>query len=443
MKKFFFFLLAITLLFSAVSCGGEDLSSLNAESETKATAETPPPAAAPMTSVEKVTKEINYPEVPNPLQPEDLAALPIANASMSTDELRKLCLDYFNLQLSFQWTPDEKFKYTIESSDTPVSLGTGKVYGGLPYVTVGTGNLYRVLECYDTETGVMPVSLFQNDPKLFGNQCSVGAFWGWGRVINSAQYNWTQNMVKSRGFIPVGTYTYPDDLKRYAGSEEGAMTTNEICQKNGREVMWESYAKLQPADGLVQFKTKGHVIMCLEAPNVVYDASGKVDGLRSTLKFRDQTSKWVSGTMSNGRGIEYQGRRSTSLTFQELYTNGYLPFTFGELIGTDPVEPSSVALTFSDAAPEGTVTVEQLRSATLNSNYSISDVFLIVYDGNGAEQYRFVKRSTSANVREVSISDLARAGALEDYCDGNHKVEISAQISTGEKPTVYSAALTK
>jgi hypothetical protein len=415
---------------------------MESETDTTATSEQTPPQQV-TTPVEEETEEYQYPEVADPFQPEDLAALPIANASMSTDELRKLCLDYFNLQLSVQWTPDEKFSYTIESSGNPVSLGRGKVYGGIPYVTVGTGSLYRMLEFYDSETGIMPVSLFKNDPKIFGNQCSVGAFWGWGRVVNSAQYNWTQNMVKSRGFIPVGTYTYPDDLKRYAGSEEGAMTTNDICQKNGREVMWESYAKLQPADGLVQFKTKGHVIMCLEAPKVVYDANGKIDGLRSTLKFRDQTSKWVSGTMSNGRGIEYQGRRSTSLTFQELYTNGYLPFTFGELIGTDPVEPSNATLTFADTAPAGNVNIAQLKSAVLAANYSISDVFVIVYDQNGTEQYRSVKRSTSANVRSVEFSDFIYEKNLSNYTDGNYKVEVSVQLSTGEKPTVFSATLSK
>ena len=34
-----------------------------------------------------------------------LESLPLASADMTKDELRRLCLDYFELQLSFQWTP--------------------------------------------------------------------------------------------------------------------------------------------------------------------------------------------------------------------------------------------------------------------------------------------------------------------------------------------------
>ncbi|MBR3836603.1 MAG: hypothetical protein IKJ74_00515 [Clostridia bacterium] len=439
MKKIALMLLVFALVASLVSCGGESqLQEEPKETKTKeviTTVENTP-------SVETVTKEevdtYDYPTVADPLTPEALAALPIANSSMTTDQLRQLCLDYFYLQLTFSWTPDSRFSYTIESSGKPVTLEKGSVFGGIPYVTVGTGNLYRVLEDYDTLTGVMPVSLYKANPKLFGNQCSVGAFWGWGRVINSANYTWTQSMVKKNGFIPVGTYQYRDDLDDYLKSSPDPLTTIDICQQNGRDVMYESYAKMLPADGLVYYSgTAGHVRMCSEAPTVVRDANGAIDPNQSYLRYRDQVSKWSTAEQSDGSEMSIQGGVDVKVSFQKLFSSSYLPFTFGELIGTDPVEPSTATLSISG----DTVTVSQLKEAVLTTNYAISDVFLTVTDENGTEVYEYVKRSTRASVMSVELSGMVFENSLKKYCDGNHKVSVSCQLSTGEKPTVLTTTL--
>ncbi|MBR7165401.1 MAG: hypothetical protein IKD18_03890, partial [Clostridia bacterium] len=312
------------------------------------------------------------------------------------------------------------------------------VFGGIPYVTVGTGNLYRVLEDYDTTTGVMPVSLYKANPKLFGNQCSVGAFWGWGRVINSANYTWTQSMVKKNGFIPVGAYQYRDDLESFSKSSPDPLTTNDICQQNGREVMYESYAKMLPADGLVHYSgTAGHVRMCSETPTGVRDAGGAIDPNQSYLRYRDQISNWSAAKQSDGSEMSIQGGVDVKVSFQKLFSSGYLPFTFGELIGTDPVEPSTAVLSISG----DTVTVGQLKEAVLTTNYAISDVFLTVTDANGGEVYEYVKRSTRASLMSVELSGMVFANSLNKYCDGNHTVSVSCQLSTGEKPVVFKATL--
>ena len=58
----------------------------------------------------------------------------------------------------------------------------------------------------------------EKNPKLFGNQCSFGAYWGWGRVINSANYGGTNEMVLKNGFLRVGDYSYApygDSLEKF------------------------------------------------------------------------------------------------------------------------------------------------------------------------------------------------------------------------------------
>ncbi|MBR2616382.1 MAG: hypothetical protein IKC69_06870 [Clostridia bacterium] len=436
MKRTLSLLIAVLMLLSAAGCSTE-LKAPPAE-EPLATTETSEaeqkPAATPAT---KETKpEIRYPNVTEPLTPERLAEIPIANSNMSIDELRQICLDYFKLQLSFSWTPDANYTYVIESSDRKVRLTTGSVYGGIPYVTVGTGNLYRWLETYDTETGIMNVSDYEKQPKHLGNQCSVGAWWGWGRVINSAHYTWTQSMVLKNGFIPVGPYTYDPELPSYLPKDNNPTKT--ICQANGHDVMYESYAKLQPADGLVCYGTAGHVRMVASAPNVVYDANGKIDGNRSTLKYHDQTSSWRTGSQSDGSLKEFQGGRSVEVSFQKLYSSSYLPFTFAEFLGTDPVEKSTASCTLTSSE----VSVAELKAAKVNANYSISDTFVVIKNAEtGEEVNRFVNRALRASLLEMDLENTVMEGALAPYTDGKHTVEISLQLSTGEKPTVYQGKL--
>ena len=103
---------------------------------------------APATEVQteektKETAEVHTWSVPTPLTWEQINAIPVANSSMTSDELRKICVDFFRLQASFQWTPEKNFEYTIRSSDSVRKFQAGKYYGGIPYVTSskGGGNL--------------------------------------------------------------------------------------------------------------------------------------------------------------------------------------------------------------------------------------------------------------------------------------------------------------
>ncbi|MBR7164919.1 MAG: hypothetical protein IKD18_01435, partial [Clostridia bacterium] len=128
MKNFVLFFLVFALLSSLLSCGGESqLSEEPKETKTKEAIITEEFSKTLETITEETVDTYNYPTVVNPLTPEALAALPIANSSMTTDQLRQLCLDYFYLQLTFSWTPDSRFSYTIESSGKPVTIEKGSV----------------------------------------------------------------------------------------------------------------------------------------------------------------------------------------------------------------------------------------------------------------------------------------------------------------------------
>jgi len=84
-----------------------------------------------------------------------LAAIPIAKPGMTEDQLRQICVDYLKLEAEFSFKFEEDFTYFIFSQKRYRKFLGGKVYGGIPYVTRGAGNLYRLAEIYDPETGVL------------------------------------------------------------------------------------------------------------------------------------------------------------------------------------------------------------------------------------------------------------------------------------------------
>ncbi|MBR2616383.1 MAG: hypothetical protein IKC69_06875 [Clostridia bacterium] len=277
MKRILALLLALFTLIPLASCASE----INPPAYEEATATVTDTEAGETTPVvtpekpaeteevkketEKIDENYNYPEVHDKLSWEKINSFPIANSNMSTDELRQLCVDFFRFTKTFAWTPSSTYKFQKNEKGSKDSIDKGSVYGGLPYVGLGSGSVYRVMDYYDPETGILMIQSAGEDRYLFGNQCSIGAYWGWGRVINSAKYRWTYDAVVANGFVRVGPYTYKDDLAKF----DSFSNTVLVCKNNGRETMYESYAQLQPADGLVYYTSAGHIIMCSSKAHVV------------------------------------------------------------------------------------------------------------------------------------------------------------------------------
>ncbi|MBE6713212.1 MAG: hypothetical protein E7580_06810 [Ruminococcaceae bacterium] len=379
--------------------------------------------------------EITYPEVHDRLTRAKLEAFPIANDNMTLEEKRQHCIDFFRFMKTFTWTPAEKYKYIIESSGREVVLLPGKIYGSLPYVSIGSGNVYRLLDYYDEETGVVDVKKAGVDPILFGNQCSIGAFWAWSRLCNKANYTWTQNMTYANGFLRVGPYTYDDTIEDFA---RGVNTTH-ICQANGKEVMFESYAALQPADGLVRYNSAGHVIMCSEV-HVVRDSDGKIDGEKSYILYIDQDSAFFDDKQSNGDAYLRQGNVDAKKTFEKMFSQSMIPFTLPELIGIDPVEKSETTFSFTEG---DTISVEQLKTASVTSNYAISDAYVVILDAEGKEVDYKVVRTRRASVKTVSLEKAIFPASMNTYTTDQYTIRVDVQISTGERVTVFSGKLTK
>ena len=366
---------------------------------------------------------------------ENINSFPIKSADMTSDELRALCVDFFRFAKTALWIPDGDFSYIRNKKGTRDEMLAGEVYGGLPYIGYGTGNIYRVMDYMDEARGVVDMSSLSKQPLLFGNQCSVGSYWGWARVVNSADYDWTHHMVASRGFIPVGPYTYNKEIKSF--EEYG---TIQICADNGEQTMFESYANTLPADGLISNDPQvGHVVMVTGKPVVKYNSDGSIDGANSYLYVTDQNQGWLEETNSAGALYNHKKNIDLKYSFRGLLKANYVPFTFGEFLGTDPVEET--VCTFSHEGSK--ITINQLKQGVATANYGMSDLYVYVKDAEGETLDYKVVRAEVAEVREMNLAKAIYEPTFKKYADGNHTVEIVCQLGTGERPTVYTGTLVK
>jgi len=391
-------------------------------------------------SVSRYESGDGYKTVGNMLTWENLNAFPLKNENMTVREMRQLCADYYNFSKTFTWVANEDNTYDAGAGYGINTYYGNSVYGGFAYVSLGTGNLYRFMDFMDEKTGVVNLAEANKYPTLFGNQCSQSAYYAWGRFVNSLETSiYTAYMVESNGYIPVGPYTYDKTITEYTAD----YGTGKIIEDNGAEVMYESYAQMQIADGLVRKFPGGHTVMCVGDPVVVRDENGKIDPEKSYIMASDQTAGWSTTTNAMGDSYSYTKNVNAKWSFSYILEKGYLPFTFGEFLGTDPIEETVVTYSHTgDKISQGT-----LFGSTVTSNYDILDIYAVFTDSEGNEVYKLANRAQHPFVRSLSFDLTAERegvpgayqwGSLEDLsADETYTVEIIAQLATGERPTLW------
>ena len=318
----------------------------------------------------------------------------------------------------------------------------GQVYGGLPYVGLASSAIYRIMDFIDEETGVVDIYTAGGKDheyqKMFGNQCANGAYQGWSRFINSAKYSGTPRMTLANVFIPVGTYTYPE----YTTSWTAEYNTKAVCAENGDQTIFESYAQMIPADGFVNFTTAGHVMMLVSEPVVVRAADGKIDGAQSYVYITDQHVQFSTYQHEGGDTCQAANYINKKMTFQSLISSGYLPFTYKEWLGEDPIEAPEYKFDYTGDSIE----LSKLYNVKITSNYHIYDIYAEIYDAAGNEVVKIGTHNSGASEYELKLmkvgmqavcwGDVEKLDASKDYT-----VKVYLQSGTGERPTLWEGKL--
>ena len=134
MKKVLVLLFAALMLLSLCACGNQ--------------------VDAPETTEAPVVRNEN---MPKQLLRSDVTNIPIGTNDMTYEERRQLCIDFMELQVTFQWKPDTAFEFVTSNykKGTPKPFSPDEIYGGIFYHSKGFSNPYRWLEYYDETTGIM------------------------------------------------------------------------------------------------------------------------------------------------------------------------------------------------------------------------------------------------------------------------------------------------
>jgi hypothetical protein len=206
--------------------------------------------------------------------------------------------------------------------------------------------------------------------------------------------------------------------------------------------MYQCYAEMKIGDGFISLWEKnGHTMMCSVAPKVVYEADGvTINGEESYLCVTEQGGHWDPGVSPSGIHYEYEYSLDKKFTFRKLFESCYIPFTFGELIGTDPVEETEIKFSHTGE----TITEKQLFSAKITCNYHISDAYVYVYDKDGNEIYKHAVRVRVPSTTELKIhkqiGHVYTWGTWDDVSVGD-TVKVEVQLGTGERPVVYEGKI--
>lgn len=441
-----------------------------------------------------------------------LDSLPIASEEMTAMERRKLCLDYFQMQLTFRWQGNldvTDYQSTYAKTVKDRALLTANLYAGIPYQSGGNGNLYRWLEYYDEATGIFDLQrafsenggygeggdledLKKDDAgnitykryrsmKTFFNACSSGAGWGWARVVNSADFGATMDYNVHGGFIPVGCYTYDnmETLDKFGTVTEGnpsGLDVDDVIEEMGENKLYECYALMRPADCLL---SGGHTMMVRNV-KIALKADGTVNPQRSCVYILDQGEAWSKRTKLDGKKFYRQGDVDRLFTFAELKDDGYLPFTFAELLDeNDPFDkphldfykkhvanrnylgekyaqtalsPEDLKVVCGSGVEKATVfltgkpaSLKELEGLAVGSNYPLSDVFVRVKGADGSVMLENVYHVKGNSTRVALLNSPLSNGKTD--ANGNRPsvmtgvagavakggtLEIAVRVSTGE-----------
>ena len=356
----------------------------------------------------------------------------------SPDQLRAMAVKAMRDMLTVKWTPSQAFKYYKMSGtaqDMSINFEKGKLYAGLPYTAAGT-SLFHFFEYYDPKTGVLNAKTFQSGSldEILGNSAASCIFWSWSSVCASVSGQSTSSFVYANGCLPVGPYTYDFSINAFA---EGN-TTLQICEDNGQELMYQSYAEVKPADGLVFVNFyEGHAAMAVDEAHVVKDAAGKINGEESYILIQEQVFQGLEAPTVSAEDPNAAtfGSLDKKMTFSALFEKKYLPVTTAEFLGQASYQKPAVTY----VPIESGETRAAVGAGRLQSSFQIISVTVLVTGQDGKEAVNRKKVLDREAIRDGSGLDYdLSAMRLEDFlkrklAEGqSYRYEVKVLTATGE-----------
>ncbi|MBR4863410.1 MAG: hypothetical protein IKU07_02440 [Oscillospiraceae bacterium] len=347
------------------------------------------------------------------------------------------------------WRATEDVKYHISDTARWVEFKAGRVYRGMPYAYARSDqNTFLEFAGEPDEKGIYDISGLTTTHlgnggtyARIGNDCSGSVNFAWSSVgadisgTNSSRY-----MIEANGYYKVGIYDYTP-------TEDGRIgISKDMVKEIGKDVMFESYAKVLGGDGLVTTAAGGgHVILAMDK-HVVYNTDGTINGEKSYIHTLEQTPGPVSITVQQHSWNEqlqemvYDIYIEKNLTFEQCFSSGYLPITVKALTDASPVPEAGV----TDSLSAEEYSYENLLKGSLTCTRMISSVNITVTDENG-EVFSVTGSGIRASIRKYYMKNFltedpaVMRGTLEldKLIPGNsYHCVVKVQLASGDIITV-------
>ena len=231
-------------------------------------------------------------------------------------DLRQAAVDYMYEQAAVEWVCAESFGVKEEWAHWGINLDfqKGVKYTGQPYANsqVNVALFKRVLK---DGTYTSPSTSWDD---VHGSQCVSSILNALQQVMIIDGWSYTLN-PGSETFDGVRVGDYKVEQKPV--NQE--TPTKEVCDTNGKDVMFDAYTKLQKGDTIITVNNWVHARMVVDV-TVTKNAAGVLNTRRSVVKCVEQTNAFDTSRSD----IKTTWRVDKSYTFEELFEDGYLPATF-------------------------------------------------------------------------------------------------------------------
>ena len=372
-------------------------------------------------------------------------------------ERRDKAADYMHQMASVLWRCDEEIVYTIKSGVSPdqvkngkgspvkMTLQKGRLYQGLPYTYAGNGipsfsDFYSATD----DKGVATISgmVWQDlsggfQEALVGNDCSTAVMQAWGQIgANSFTVTNTQYMTAGQGYLPVGPY-------KVAKNE--LYSTKGDCARNGKDMMFASYAALQKGDAVVQRNNGAGHAMLVTSVHAVPLGNGydpKESYITVTHPTRGKYSKEAKYySEEHGEDVYYWYGIDDKYTFSSLLSGGYLPITCKELIDPAPLTELQVTFTPELGSPD------ELLTGTITSTHLMEKITAEIKAADGRVLQSIFTYPTRRTKNEFPCKELSEKGKGKIDSSvlpkGSYTFTVTVLLSDGTTATARELAFTR
>ena len=339
---------------------------------------------------------------------------------------------------------DKDYKYVLNGRD--ITLKAGVLHGGLPYTAYSSisPDVFLDFAVSQDSKGVYTLSFPMGyDPYYWGGSCGNAAYWSWASISSTIKFTYSADMVEKNGVYTVGIWTYdPEtDIKNSTWQDTAA-----ICNANGMDVMFESYAMMNRADEMQNRANGGNHVIVVTEVNVYRDDTGKINPSRSYILYSDQHGGFHNRPSKDGKTVYSSCEYNSKHTFMELYEKAYLPMTCIELL--DDSTPLATA-EFRDSMDVSMLNKTNVLRGYVETNYAITKAVMVITDENGNQLFNGTRYGIEATPTRMAYSKFGTTDGesnqtniydtkldLSALPSGKLRCVVTAYVSTGDSQVV-------